>query len=206
MHNVREPKIGWSPAVLALAAIVAVALVTACTGGGYGSGGTPMYSATNTPVSSQQVIRLALPTSVMGQENDPTFGLVGGYTQSSYSQVLAFAPGTQVMIQNDQTTASHTLGDTGGTSSFPASPPLSTTASGGASLAAGFQSGTIAPNTSIGPITLTAGTYYIGCAFYYGSNQMRDVLLVNASAVPGPQATLAPGAATPDPGDPGFHY
>jgi hypothetical protein len=183
-------------------AIAIAALATACSGGGYGSSGTPNYSPTNTPLSNQQVVRLALPTSAMGQENDPTFGLVGGFTQSSYSQVLGFAPGTQIMIRNDEVSTSHTLGDTLGTSSFPASPALTTTASGGSTLSAGFQSGTIAPGVSVGPITLTAGTYYIGCAFFYASNQMRDVLIVSGSAAPGPQATLQPGA-TPPPGGAG---
>jgi hypothetical protein len=191
----------------ALAAIIAAALVTAaCSGGGYGSGGTPNYSPTNTPANTQQVIRLALPTTAMGQENDPTYGMVGGFTQSTYSQVMAFAPGTQVMIENDQASTLHTLGDTGGTNSFPASPTLTTSAAGGTTLSHGFQSGTIAAGSSIGPITLTAGVYYIGCAYYYGSSGMRDVLVVSASAVPGPQATLAPGQATPNPGNPGYKY
>jgi hypothetical protein len=192
---------------IAIATFALIALaVTACSGGGYGSGGTPNYSATNTPVTAQQVVRLALPSSAMGQENDPMFGLVGGFTQSTYSQVLGFAPGTQIMIQNDQASVQHTLGDTGGTSSFPASPALSTSAHGGTTLSAGFQTGTIAPGVSVGPITLTAGVYYIGCAYYYSSSGMRDVLVVSASAQPGPQATLPPGVATPDPGNGGYKY
>ncbi len=52
-----------------------------------------------TPVqSNQQVIKLAIPASAIGMENDPTFGSVAGFTQTTFSQVLGFAPGTQVMI------------------------------------------------------------------------------------------------------------
>jgi hypothetical protein len=193
------------PAALVIVALTAFA--AACSGGG--GGGTPMPTTTTTPsptptssTSSQQVVRLALPTTAMGVENDPTFGLVGGFTQTGFSQVLGFAPGAQIMIQNAQSAGSavqHTLGDTGGTSGFPASPPLSTTASGGSTFSSGFQTGTLNPGQIVGPITLTSGTYYIGCAFHYASNQMRDVLVVAAGAQPGPQATQPPGAATPPP-------
>src|SRR4029077_13612486 len=149
------------PAALIVVALVAVA--TACGGGG-GSGrgyGGVTTTATNPPVSTQQVVRLALPTSAIGMENDPTFGMVGGFTQTIYSQVLGFAPGAQIMIENDQTATPHTFGDTGGHGSFPASgAALSTTAAGGSTISSGFQSGTINPGQRIGPFTLVAGTYY----------------------------------------------
>ena len=50
---------------------------------------------------------------------------------------------------------------------------------------------------SVGPVTLTAGVYYIGCGFHYTSNNMRTVLTVAAAAVPGPQATAVPGDPAP---------
>src|ERR1700688_624187 len=181
------------PAALIVVALIGVA--TACGGGGYGGGGD--VAPTNPPVNTQQVVRLALPSSSMGTENDPTFGMVGGFTQATYSQVLGFAPGAQIMIQNDQGGVQHTLGDTGGTSGFNSGAALSMTASGGSTFSSGFQTGTLTPGQMVGPITLTAGTYYIGCAFYYASNQMRDVLVVSAGAQPGPQATLMPGATPP---------
>jgi len=181
--------------IFALCLTLVAALFAACSGGGGGSATNP-----SPPVSSQQVVRLALPTTAIGVENDPTYGLVAGYTQSSYSQVLAFAPGQQIMIENDQSGGTpHTLGDTGGTNSFPENANLSMTARGGNSLSHGFQTGTLTFGKPVGPITLQSGTYFIGCAYHYASNGMRDVLIVNSGAAPGPQATGAPGGATAPP-------
>jgi hypothetical protein len=184
-----------------IAALLGV-LLSACGGGG----GTatpvavtttaPATTPTTTPTAAPQVITMALPGgSAIGTETDPTYGLIGGYTQSLYSQVLAFVPNAQVMILNGQPSSNatpHTLNVLSQTS-FPASPTLTTTASGGTTLAAGFQSGAInAGAPAIGPITLTAGTYYIGCGFHYLSNTMRTVLVVAAAASPGTQATPVP--------------
>ena len=185
-------------------AVALVALVAACSGGGGGGGyggptTTPTSTNTSTPLSTQQVVRLSLPTTAIGTVNDPSYGTVGGYTQTIYSQVLAFAPGSQIMIQNAQTVnpTPHTLGDLGG--SFNSGSTLSTTASSGSTFSSGFQSGTINAGAAVGPFTLAAGTYYIGCAFHYASNQMRDVLVVSAAATPGPQGTQPPTSATPQP-------
>ncbi len=128
----------------------------------------------------------ALPTG-MGTVST-SFGTIGGFTQSTYSQVLAFPPGTTITIKNLATGTPHTL-NVLSTSGFPSNPTLSTTAAGGSTLAAGFASGTIAPGGSVSVTLATAGTYYIGCAFHYISNQMRDVIQVSSSATPGPQAT-----------------
>ena len=143
----------------------------------------------------------ALPTTSIGTIVDPTFGLVGGYTQSTFSQILGFVPGAKVMIRNGQANSiPHTLGDTGA-AAFPSGQPasLSLTGTGTTTFSKGWQSGTLNPGQAIGPITLTAGTYFIGCAFHYAADTMRDVLVVAASAKPGPQATQAPGAPTPQP-------
>jgi len=184
---------------------LAAGALGACSGGGGGSSPAapnapaPTSSATQmqTP-STAQVISLALPTTSIGRENDPTYGLVGGYTQSAFSQVLGFAPGSQVMIRNGDSSRPHTLGDLQ-TKSFPPTESLSETGTGTATFGPGWQSGTLKPGQLIGPITLQAGTYYIGCAFHYVSDGMRDVLVVAANATPGPQATPPPGAATPAP-------
>jgi hypothetical protein len=197
------------PAALIVVALIGVA--TACGGGGGSSGGFTggTITPTNPPVSTQQVVRLALPTTAMGVENDPTFGLVGGFTQTNFSQVMGFAPGAQIMIQNAQIASSgvqHTLGDTGGTSGFNSGAALSMTASGGSTLSSGFQTGTINAGQTIGPFTLAAGLYYIGCAFHYVSNQMRDVLVVGTGAQPGPQATQPPNTASPPPPGGGGFY
>jgi plastocyanin len=120
--------------------------------------------------------------------------------------VLAFAPGTTVTIKNLSSTTAHTL-NVLSTSSFPASPTLSTTASGSSSLDANYTSGSIAPGGTVTVTLSNPGTYYIGCAYHYmTSPSMRDVLLVSANATPGPQATPQPtsGGGTPPPGGGGY--
>ncbi|TAM78076.1 hypothetical protein EPN44_01720 [bacterium] len=191
-------------------AFAAVAALAACGGGGSGGGGTAYTppssnpSPTSPPTSTQQVISMALPQSTIGQVTDPTWGLVGGFTQSTGSQVLAFAPGAQVMLKNLATSIPHTLdviasGVTPG-APFPSlSPSLS--AAGGSTIGAGFASGSLNGGQLAGPFTLAQGTYFIGCAYHYLSNAMRDVLIVQAGAAPGPQATPPPsGGGNPCPG------
>jgi hypothetical protein len=180
-------------------AVAASTLVVACGGGG-GGGSTPPASVTGNPAptptavitATPQQITMSLPGATgIGTETDPTFGAIAGYTEQIYSQVLGFVPGAQIMIVNGQSAASatpHTLNVLSQTS-FPASPTLTTTAVGGSTIAAGFQSGSIAPGTTVGPFTLTAGLYYIGCGFHFLSNGMRTVLDVATAATPGPQAT-----------------
>lgn len=202
------------------ASLASAALLAACGGGG--SGGsysptttTPTATPTTTPTtapttappsaSTQQVITAALPSTAIGAITDPRFGLVGGYTQTGYSQVLGFAPGSQVMIRNGQAGVPHTL-NVLSTTSFPASPSISTTSNGSSTIDANFASGTIAGGALVGPFTLAAGTYYIGCAYHYASSNMRTALVVAANATPGPSATQAPGSsATPPPGGGGYY-
>jgi hypothetical protein len=190
-------------------AVAFAASLAACGGGGssYGGGSAPVPNPTGTPpiVSTQQVVIAALPSSVMGERTDPTFGPIGGFTQQTFSQVLGFAPGSQIMVQNGQTSTPHTLGVVS-TTGFDAGGALSASATGGSTIQAGFNTGTINPGALVGPFTLVAGTYYIGCAFHYGSApSMRTVLQVAANATPGPQATAPPGSvSTPDPGRTGY--
>ncbi|TAM91635.1 hypothetical protein EPN42_02990 [bacterium] len=193
-------------------AFAAVAALAACGGGsGGGGGGGTAYTppsnnppATNPPVSTQQVVSMALPQSTIGQETDPTWGLVGGFTQTTGSQVLAFAPGSQVMLKNLASSTQHTLnviasGVMPGMA-FP-SVTLSTSAAGGSTIGSGFASGALNGGQLAGPFTLAQGTYYVGCAFHYLTNTMRDVLIVQANATPGPQATPPPsGSGNPCPG------
>ncbi len=189
------------------------ATLAACGGGGGGGGVTPSNGggggSTPAPVPTgvaAQTIGIALPSGPIGTVNSASFGLVGGFTQQTYSQVLAFAPGTKVTIRNLSSTTPHTL-NVLSTTSFPASPSLSTSASGSSSLDANFASGSIAPGGSVTVTLATAGTYYIGCAYHYmNSPSMRDVLLVSSSATPGPQATPQPGSSSsPSPGG-GYGY
>ena len=196
---------GIGAVALALAATLA-----ACGGGGGGTSGggggggiPPGPVPTSTPVSSQQVVTMALPTTAMGQRTDPTFGVIGGYTQQQYSQTIAFAPGSQIMIANGQAGVPHTFGVVS-TTGFDAGAALNTSPTGGNTIQAGFNTGSVNGDATAGPFTLVAGVYYIGCAFHYQSNQMRTVLTVSAGATPGPQATQPPGTETPPPG--GFGY
>jgi hypothetical protein len=183
-------------------AVAVCAVVTACGGGGGSTTPSVMAIVTPVPTAAPQVIRLSLPSSSIGTLVDPTYGLIGGFTQQTYSQILGFVPGVQIMISNGQTGVPHTLNVLSQTA-FPASPTLSVAAAGGATLAAGFASGSINGGASVGPVTLTAGLYFIGCAFHYASNTMRTVLNVAAAATPGPQATPVP--ADPAPTN-GFGY
>jgi hypothetical protein len=185
-------------------AVAASALFAACGGGGGSSPPPPMPAQMPTapmgaPTAAPQVIRMALPTTSIGMKTDPTYGLIGGYTQQTYSQILGFVPGAQVMISNGELAEPHTLNVLSQTA-FPTNPTLSTAASGGSTLAAGFATGSVNGGASVGPITLSAGLYYIGCAFHYTTNTMRTVLNVAANAVPGPQATPMPGAVAPPSG------
>lgn len=192
---------------MAAAAVACAAALAACGGGGSSSPApnpNPNPNPTQT-ASTQQVVTEALPSTAIGSVVDPTFGMVAGFTQSLYSQTLAFAPGSQIMIRNGQTGVPHTFG-VDSTTSFDANgSALSTTASGGSTVAAGFNTGTINGGSTAGPFTLSSGTYWIGCAYHYVSNGMRTVLQVSASATPGPQATAPPGSSTPPPGGGGIY-
>lgn len=209
-----------SPLAAGAVAVAVAAALAACSGGGGGgtnpvvtgpvptstptTGATPTPVATATPTTStQQVVTMALPQSVMGSRVEPTIGTIGGYTQQSFSQTLGFAPGTQIMVRNGQTGVPHTLGVVS-TTGFDAGGALTTNATGGSTIAAGFNTGSVAPSALVGPFTLATGTYYLGCAFHYTSDTMRTVLAVAAGATPGPQATPPSPTQTPPPGGIGY--
>ena len=135
--------------------------------------------------------------------------VVGGFTQTQYSQTLAFPPGTKITIRNLSKSLPHTLNVikmvSGPPADFPANPTLLTTANGGGKLSATYRSGVIGPGKSVTVTLGKAGKYLIGCAYHY-SQGMRDVLLVSNTAKPGQQATPPPaqtGTPTPTPTYPG---
>jgi plastocyanin len=139
-------------------------------------------------------IGFSTPTGIIGTVKTP-FGVIGGYTQNVYSQVIAFPPGTTVTLKNLSSTEPHTL-NVLSTSSFPASPDLSSSAAGGNVLAAGYRSGSMGPGATTSIQLANAGTYYIGCAFHYmDATSMRGVIEVSANATPGPQATPPPSSS-----------
>jgi hypothetical protein len=152
----------------------------------------PTAGATAAATAAPQQIIMSQPgASAIGQENDPTFGPVGGYTQMQFSQTLGFVPGAQIMIVNGQPGVPHTLNVLSQTA-FPVTPTIGLTAAGGSTLGPGYATGAVNGASQIGPITLTAGLYFIGCGFHYVTNGMRTVLNVAAGATPGPQATPVP--------------
>jgi plastocyanin len=181
--------------IAALVLVAMAASLAACGGGGggYGASGGTGSTGSNAPTGvTGFTIGFAQPDGTIGVVNDPSFGTVGGYTQNVYSQTVAFAPGTVVTLRNLSAATDHTL-NVLSTTSFPASPSLPTTASGGSTLAAGFTSGTIHGGGTLSVTLATAGTYYIGCAYHYmDAVSMRDVIQVSTTATPGPQATPQP--------------
>lgn len=188
------------------ATIVLVATLAAC-GGGYGGGSnayTPPGSSPGAPPGvGAMTIGFALPTGQIGTVNTP-FGMIGGYTQSVYSQVIAFPPGTTVTLRNLSSNTPHTL-NVLSMSSFPANPTLDTTASGGTTLSSTYRSGTLNAGATASLTLATAGTYYIGCAFHYmNTPSMRGIIEVSSSATPGPQGSPPPGMGSGGAGGSGY--
>jgi plastocyanin len=131
-----------------------------------------------------------LPTEGVGTEKDPKWGTVGGFTQSTKAQVLAFPPGTTVTLRNLSHSLPHTLDAFKKVihppANFPANPILSIPKKGNGMLAVGYASGAISPGKSVTIKLSKPGDYLIGCAFHY-SEGMKDVIRVIAGATPGPQ-------------------
>ena len=190
---------------LARAALAVLALTTAavagCGGGGGYGGGSTLPPGPKPSVSAVPAITIVLFARNVGMVNDPTFGTIQGFTQTSNSQVLGLAPGQQIMLTNGDN-VTHTFNVY---SAYPTPPPpggtLDTSASGTTTLAAGYRSGPIQAGQSVGPLTVTnaTGDLFIACAFHFGSNGMQDGMIVNVGATPGPQATSAGGGASPPP-------
>jgi len=184
--------------ILILSGAALAAVLAAC-GGGYGGGGGSTYHPPTTapgsspPPIGAMTIGFAQPNGLIGTVNTP-FGVIGGYTQKTYSQVIAFPPGTTVTLKNLSSSTTHTL-NVLSMSSFPTNPALSTSAAGGSTLAMGYSSGAINGGGTASVTLSNPGTYYIGCAFHYMDNpSMRGIIEVSSSATPGPQATPAPGS------------
>jgi plastocyanin len=194
---------------IALAVALAGLAAAACGGGGVGgaNGGIVMLPSIDNELSLYAV----LPKDTIGEEL-PYEGVgtikskkwqatLGGFTQTTYSQALGFPPGTKITIRNLSKSITHTLDVvkvvTKPPAIFPQAPKLSIPAKGGGKLQLGYASGPIKPGKSVTMTLVKAGIYLIGCAFHYHSG-MRDVLVVEAHATPGPQATPAPrGTKTP---------
>ena len=133
-------------------------------------------------------IGFELPGEGLGTVKDAKFGLVGGYTQTTRSQIIAFKPGITITLMNLSHSIPHTLNVLSLTN-FPKNPVLKMSASGGP-LQKGYSSGVVQPGHSVKVTLSKPGFYFIGCAFHYPDNpSMRDVIKVEPKATPGPQAT-----------------
>lgn len=186
----KRPSIFLTGAALAL-------VLAACGGYGGGNGYTPPTTPGGgaPPPVGTMTIGFALPSGIIGTVNTP-FGIIGGYTQNTYSQVIAFPPGTTVTLKNLSSGTLHSL-NVLSMSSFPANPDLSTSAAGGNTLAAGYRSGPISGGGTATLKLSNPGTYFVGCAFhYFNSPSMRGVIQVSSNAAPGPQATPPPGGGS----------
>lgn len=177
-------------------AVIACALA-ACGGGNMPSNATPATSFVQS-LGPQTELHFTLPAKTIGEELpsegvktkvDPKWGLVGGFTQSTTAQVLAFPPNTVVTIKNLSTLYSHTLNVVAkaakSPAKFPKNPTLSTQPMGNGILGLGYASGSIAHGKSVSVTLSEKGTYLIGCAFHYHEG-MQDVIRVAAKATPGP--------------------
>lgn len=196
-------------------AIISLALVAGILAACGGRGSAPMGGMGGTsyalPPMGDLAINATLPKNAIGEDLPSVLGkrkslnaMIGGFTQTHYSQTLAFPPGTKLTIQNlSKDGTDHTFNVimevTGRSVRFPRNPQaeLQTSAHGHGKLEAGYRSGVIMAGHSVTVTLVKEGTYLVGCAFHYVSNGMRDVIVVRAGARPGPQAT--PPAATPSP-------
>ncbi len=185
---------------------VALVAITVVACGNRNGGVMPTSNVVTLPsIDSDMSITANLPAHTIGEEL-PSAGLgtvrsafwkavLGGFTQTKYSQALGFPPGTKITIRNLSKTTPHTLDVVkeihGPPADFPKNPKLSIDAKGGKKLQGGYASGEIHPGKSVTVTLAKPGIYLIGCAFHYGEG-MRDVLKVAKGAKPGPQATPVP--------------
>ena len=187
----------------ALVAVAALSVAVGCGGGGgYGGGGTmvggrgnpspsPAVSPSPSPSSAMPTVHINFFGAANGSIVSAVFGTVSGFTQRQHAQVLGLAPGTQVVLTNNDTVA-HTFNVYSG--AYPALNNVNTNANpNGGVLGAGYQSGPLQPgaSTAVLTVTNTTGNLFIVCGFHYGMG-MQDGLVVQVGASPGPQATPAP--------------
>jgi plastocyanin len=181
-----------------LLAFAAACALAACAGGNTSTGAQSTTGMT-LPGEPDMVMNVTLPKKTIGEElpsegvgteNDPKWGTVGGYTQTTKAQVLAFPPGTKITVQNLSGSIPHTLNVVmkvkKAPAKFPSNPSLPTQPAGNGMLDVGYASGVISPGKSITVTLSKKGIYLIGCAFHYNEG-MQDVIEVKAKATPGPQ-------------------
>ena len=185
--------------IAAATSLACAALLAACGNNGMPNAGfqsptvtieSPNGTRLHFDLLPKNTIGEELPSEGVGSTKDPTWGQVGGFTQTSHAQVLAFPPKTTVTIENLSGSIPHTFNVVQAAGKppahFPSNPTLSFTPHGNGVLGLGYASGAINPGKSVKVKLLHAGTYLIGCAFHY-SEGMQDVIRVVAGATPGPK-------------------
>jgi plastocyanin len=178
--------------------IATVCALAACGGSGNIPTNTGGNAAVTQSLGMGTTLKFTLPSKTIGEElpgegvgteQDPTWGLVGGFTQTTKAQVLAFPPGTKLTIMNLSNSITHTLNFVKKVkkppAKFPANPSLSISAMGNGIFGKGYASGPISAGKSVTMMLSKPGNYLIGCAFHYHEG-MQDVIRVNAKATPGP--------------------
>jgi plastocyanin len=167
------------------------AVLAACGGGGGsgmvvggGNGGNPTPNPSPTP---GPVVHINFFGGANGSIDTPPFSVVSGFTQQAHAQVMAFTPGEQITVTNNDTTA-HTINVF---SAYPTPGPQSTAAvPNGGVLGPGYQSGVLQPGqtTSMLNVMNTPGNLFIICGIHFSSG-MQDGIVVQVGATPGPEAT-----------------
>lgn len=165
------------------------AVLAACGGGGYGSS-TVSYGNPSPPPASPlagPIVHINFFGDANGTIDTPPFGTVSGFTQQAHAQVMAFAPGEQITVTNNDSVM-HTINVF---SSYPTPGPQSTAAvPNGGVFGPGYQSGVLQPKqtTSVLTVTNTPGNLFIICGIHFSSG-MQDGIIVQVGATPGPEAT-----------------
>ncbi|MGB6522025.1 MAG: hypothetical protein WBE83_09665 [Candidatus Cybelea sp.] len=191
-----------STRLAALSLAIAAATLAACAGGGSPTGASGANTVLLPSYNKNVAVFATLPKDTIGEElpseglgsiNDSHWkAILGGFTQTSFSQALGFPTGTKITLENLSKNISHTMDVVKkikkAPAKFPASPSLPTSARGGGVLGPKFASGVLTPGKSVTVSLSKPGTYLFGCAFHY-QDGMRDVIVVKAKATPGPQAT-----------------
>ena len=176
-----------------VAAFLLSAVLAAC---GQRGAGIPQGPSFAQSVAHQSIgravppntIGIELPSEGVGTVKDVKYGLLGGYTQTTYSQVIAFKPGVTITLMNLSASLPHTL-NVIGLKGFTRNPTLNLGASGGP-MQKGYSSGIINPGKTVSVKLTVPGIYFVGCYFHYHSSpSMRDVIKVEPNATPGPQGT-----------------
>lgn len=180
--------------------VIAAAVIAGCgAGGAYGGGGNAYGNpggggggGTPSPTPSPgPVVHVNFFGNGNGSITTPPFGVVSGFTQQAHAQVMAFAPGEQITITNDDT-VEHTVNVA---SAYPTPGPQSTASvPNGGVFGPGYQSGVIAPGATVGPLTVTntAGNLFIFCGIHFNDG-MQDGVVAQVGATPGPEATPSGG-------------